>query len=107
MSPCLKIALIPAYNPEKCLIQVVHQLREKGFWILVVDDGSTGEHKEIFKEIDDAGSVLILTHTKNKGKGSALKNRSDVYSKVYIRKLYCCNPGRRWPASSQRCGNSI
>lgn len=49
MSQCLKIALIPAYNPEKCLIQVVHQLREKGFWILVVDDGSTGEHKEIFK----------------------------------------------------------
>lgn len=87
MSPCLKIALIPAYNPEKCLIQVVHQLREKGFWILVVDDGSTGEHKEIFKEIDDAGSVLILTHTKNKGKGSALKTGL-TYIQKYISENY-------------------
>ena len=87
MSPCLKIALIPAYNPEKCLIQVVHQLREKGFWILVVDDGSTREHKEIFKEIDDAGSVLILTHTKNKGKGSALKTGL-TYIQKYISENY-------------------
>ena len=87
MSPCLKIALIPAYNPENCLIQVVHQLREKGFWILVVDDGSTREHKGIFKEIDDAGSVLILTHTKNKGKGCAIKTGLK-YIQKYISKNY-------------------
>lgn len=87
MSQCLKIALIPAYNPEACLIQVIQQLKEKGFWILVVDDGSTGEHKEIFKEIDDAGSVLILTHTKNKGKGSALKTGL-TYIQKYIAENY-------------------
>ena len=87
MSPCLKIALIPAYNPENCLIQVVHQLREKGFWILVVDDGSTREHKEIFQEIDDAGSVLILTHTKNKGKGCAIKTGLK-YIQKYISENY-------------------
>ena len=73
MSQYLKIALIPAYNPEECLIQVVQQLREKGFWILIVDDGSDKEHKPIFQEVDDAGNVLILTHETNKGKGSALK----------------------------------
>ena len=73
MSQYLKIALIPAYNPEECLIQVVQQLREKGFWILIVDDGSDKEHKTIFQEIDDSGNVLILPHKTNKGKGSALK----------------------------------
>lgn len=73
MRPCLKIALIPAYNPEPCLINLVQKLKEKGFWILVVDDGSSEEHKIVFQEIDDAGCVLILTHTKNKGKGRALK----------------------------------
>lgn len=73
MKSYLKIALIPAYNPESCLITLVQKLNEKGFWVLVVDDGSTQEHKTIFREIDDGGSVLILTHTTNKGKGSALK----------------------------------
>ena len=59
MSQYLKIALIPAYNPEECLIQVVQQLSEKGFWILIVDDGSDKEHKPIFQEIDDAGKMCI------------------------------------------------
>lgn len=68
-----KIALIPAYNPEPCLINLVQKLKERGFWILVVDDGSMREHWEIFQKLDDVGSVLILTHTTNKGKGSALK----------------------------------
>lgn len=87
MSQCLKIALIPAYNPDAYLIQVVQQLKQKGFWILLVDDGSTKEHKAIFKEIDDAGSVLILTHTKNKGKGSALKTGL-AYIQNYISEDY-------------------
>lgn len=73
MSQYLKIALIPAYNPEPCLIQVVQQLKEKGFWILVVDDGSEKKHKEIFQELEDGGNIMILTHTENKGKGRALK----------------------------------
>ena len=30
MKPCLKIALIPAYNPEPCLINLVEKLKEKG-----------------------------------------------------------------------------
>ena len=73
MNQYLKIALIPAYNPEDSLIGVVQQLKEKGFWILIVDDGSDKEHKAIFREIDDAGNILILTHENNKGKGRALK----------------------------------
>ncbi len=48
MSQYLKIVLIPAYNPEDSLIWVVQQLREKGFWILIVDDGSDKEYKAIF-----------------------------------------------------------
>lgn len=81
MKPCLKIALIPAYNPEPCLINLVQKL--KGFWILVVNDGSSEKHKGIFQEIDDAGSVLILTHTQNKGKGCALKTGL-TYIQKYI-----------------------
>ena len=87
MKPCLKIALIPAYNPEPCLINLVEKLKEKGFWILVVNDGSSEKHREIFQEIDDAGRVLILTHTKNKGKGCALKTGL-TYIQKYISENY-------------------
>lgn len=87
MSQYLKIALIPAYNPEECLIQVVQQLSEKGFWILIVDDGSDKEHKPIFQEIDDAENVLILPHETNKGKGSALKTGM-AYIQNYISENY-------------------
>lgn len=87
MSQYLKIALIPAYNPEECLIQVVQQLREKGFWILIVDDGSDIEHKPIFQEVDDAGNVLILTHEKNKGKGRALKTGM-AYIQTHVSENY-------------------
>lgn len=87
MSQYLKIALIPAYNLEECLIQVVQQLREKGFWILIVDDGSDIEHKPIFQEVDDAGNVLILTHEKNKGKGSALKTGM-AYIQTHVSENY-------------------
>ena len=38
-----------------------------------MDDGSSEEHKIIFRDINDVGNVLILTHIKNEGKGSALK----------------------------------
>ena len=41
-------------------------IKEKGFWILVVDDGSSEEHKIIFRDINDVGNVLILTHIKMK-----------------------------------------
>lgn len=69
----LKIVLIPAYNPEPCLKSFVQKLKEKGFWILVVDDGSEKEYKEIFRDIYDAERVLVLAHAENKGKGCALK----------------------------------
>lgn len=71
MRSYLKIALIPAYNPELCLLDLIQKLKEKDFWILVVDDGSTQEHKKIFQDMDER--VLVLTHNQNKGKGRALK----------------------------------
>lgn len=68
MRSSLKIALIPAYNPESCLLELTQKLKEKGFWILIVDDGSDSRHKIIFQEIEDAERILILTHKKIKGK---------------------------------------
>lgn len=37
---CLRIALIPAYQPTDQLITLLHEAKSKGFQIVVVDDGS-------------------------------------------------------------------
>ena len=64
-----KIALIPAYNPEYCLVDLVQTLKKKGFWILVVDDGSSEEHKIIFRDINDVGKcAYTYAYKKMKGK---------------------------------------
>lgn len=65
------IALIPAYEPERKLIGLAADLKDKGFDIVVVDDGSGPEYRDIFGELEMQATVL--THPQNRGKGAALK----------------------------------
>lgn len=64
-------AIIPAYNSEKTIRQVIDDtkthLPEKS--LIVVDDGSHDKTVEIIK---DTG-VIVLSHEVNQGKGAALK----------------------------------
>lgn len=64
-------ALIPAYQPEPVLLEVLEKLRRCGMRILVVDDGSGPEFQELFRQASAFGQ--ILTHPENRGKGAALK----------------------------------
>ena len=65
------IALIPAYEPDDKLAGVVGDLKEKGFDIVIVDDGSGPDHAELFSRVSD--DATVLTHKTNKGKGAALR----------------------------------
>ena len=65
------IALIPAYEPNQVLMDLILQLKEKEFEIIVVDDGSGAEYAALFEKA--SVYATILTHAENKGKGSALK----------------------------------
>ena len=42
------IALIPAYEPERKVIGLAADLKERGIDIVAVDDGSGPEYKDIF-----------------------------------------------------------
>lgn len=66
--------LIPAYQPNEKLIQLVRSLREfhPNQRIIVVDDGSDADKSPIFTEICDY-NIELLKHAKNRGKGQALK----------------------------------
>ena len=66
--------IIPSYRPDGKLIEVVRKLREKGFGdIILVDDGSGDEFRQIFGEVSLFFFFTVLTHQENRGKGSALK----------------------------------
>ncbi len=69
--------VIPAYNPNENLLNVVKGLREESSnYIFIVDDGSKEETKYIFnklKELNDS-RLIILEHAINMGKGAALKS---------------------------------
>ena len=73
------IALIPAYEPEEKIKGLTAELIEKGFDIVVVDDGSGPDHAELFEALSQKATVL--THSENRGKGAALKTGLNYINK--------------------------
>ena len=65
------VILIPSYEPDQKLIDVVRELKEQEFPVLVVNDGSDSSFDPIFLEAcKDAKYIRFET---NHGKGDALK----------------------------------
>lgn len=64
--------LIPAYQPDPSLLQLVSRLQHLGCTqIVVVNDGSTPDRAAIFDQLPD--TVTVLHHAHNQGKGAALR----------------------------------
>ncbi|HFH9838108.1 TPA: glycosyltransferase [Streptococcus suis] len=64
--------VIPAYQPDEKLIQLLEAMKNRlNCQVIVVDDGSTGESKNIL-EIAKTYAI-VLHHDVNKGKGQALR----------------------------------
>ena len=73
------IALIPAYEPDQKIIDLVADLKKRGFDIVIVDDGSGPGSREMFGELER--SATVLTHGSNRGKGAALKTGMSYINK--------------------------
>ena len=69
-----RIVLIPAYCPDKKLIDLASILHEMDFSIVVVKDGSKAEHTAIFEAVGRYATVLA--HEKKQGKGCRAENRT-------------------------------
>ncbi len=65
--------LIPAYEPDIRLLELIIGLKERSeAKIVVIDDGSGEKYSSIFSSLEEFGCTL-LSHPENKGKGKALK----------------------------------
>ncbi|HHV10665.1 MAG TPA: glycosyltransferase [Clostridiales bacterium] len=67
----IRIALIPAYQPENSLLDLVGEISNSGFRSIVVDDGSGSQYTELFKKVSEL--TVVLRHSQNYGKGRAIK----------------------------------
>ena len=68
----MNLAIIPAYNPDRKLIELVDELHKSIIEkIIVVNDGSEQQAHEIFDQLSD--NIVVLTHDINLGKGAAIK----------------------------------
>lgn len=64
------VAIIPAYNEEKALADVIGKTFEHVDEIIVVDDGSSDKTSEVAIE----AGARVIKHSVNLGKGEALKS---------------------------------
>lgn len=72
-TPASTVVLIPSYEPDERLVQLVDSLAASASApVLVVDDGSGPAYARVFAAVARAGAT-VLTHEVNRGKGAALK----------------------------------
>jgi glycosyltransferase involved in cell wall biosynthesis len=65
-----KIAVvIPVYNHERTIAEVVEEALKLGWPVYVVDDGSTDG---TYGRIKDIADITIIRHKENRGKGAAI-----------------------------------
>ena len=74
--------IIPAYNEEKTIVKVIHQVWETPLQenvsreIIIVDDGSKDATVKVVKEFLDQNSeknIRLIECGKNRGKGAAIR----------------------------------
>ena len=71
----MKISVvIPAYNETQTIRKILAHVQDTNLVdeILVVDDGSTDGTRDVLKELDGSGSIRVILHEKNQGKGAAV-----------------------------------
>lgn len=79
------VGLIPAYNEEDTIEEVIRRITKDSSLIpLVIDDGSVDGTYHIAKKTGAA----VIRHKKNKGKGEALKTGLNYIRKNYPRIKY-------------------
>ncbi|MBP0962020.1 MAG: bifunctional glycosyltransferase family 2/GtrA family protein, partial [Oscillospiraceae bacterium] len=71
MKKSINIAIIPAYKPGMEMPETVRELKEAGFEVVVVNDGSGSEFDHVFDIAREL--TTVVEHDVNKGKGEALK----------------------------------
>ncbi|MBR2801548.1 MAG: bifunctional glycosyltransferase family 2/GtrA family protein [Erysipelotrichaceae bacterium] len=101
-----QIVLIPAYCPDRKILDLIQELRQRDLHCLIVDDGSPSEYQEIFALAE--AEVKILHHPSNRGKGAALKTGMEyLYQNESDCVIVCADAdGQHLPEDILRCAEA-
>lgn len=74
------IVVVPAYNEEETVVEILKELFNKGFELVVIDDGSVDGTYNLAKQIIDknVNKGFIYKHLLNMGLGASLKTGIDA-----------------------------
>jgi|SRR6185369_11600585 len=98
--------VLPAYNEEKIIHEVLREIQSAGYNnIIVVDDGSSDQTFEKAKEIS---GVTVLRHKLNRGKGAATKTGIEAAKKLGAKIIVTMDSdGQHNPADIERLVHPI
>ncbi len=66
--------IVPTLDPDEKIMEIfLNELQKEFNHILVINDGSSDEHKKFFEKLEKKG-IELFKHYKNFGKGRAIKN---------------------------------
>ena len=65
--------LIPTYNEEKNLINIIRTIYTSKYPAMIVNDGSTDSTHKILKWLQRANGIKVISYKYNEGKGYAIK----------------------------------
>ena len=78
----MNAVVIPAYEPEKGLEKITEDLRDLGYIVILVDDGSGSAYAPLFDKLSE--ECIVLRHKENKGKGAAIKTALSYIAYIYF-----------------------
>ena len=68
------VVVIPAYEPNNNLVELVKTLSFQGYGVLVIDDGSGEKFRNVFEKVSLYPNTFVIANECNMGKGATLKH---------------------------------
>ncbi|UYO62555.1 bifunctional glycosyltransferase family 2/GtrA family protein [Acetobacterium wieringae] len=77
------VVIIPALNPDEKLITLVEKLKHYDLTTIIINDGSAPGYEIIFDILREKLDCVVRVHSKNMGKGVALKTGMAYAANIY------------------------
>lgn len=91
--------VIPVYNHEATVTEVVRQAMELRYPVFVADDGSTDDTPRKLKKIP---GITVVTHKENRGKGAAILSGFAAAAKVADMAITIDADGQHYPQDARK-----
>ena len=105
--------IIPVFNEESTIEEIIEQVESAPVFdykkeIIIINDGSLDKTKNILENIKDKYNLIILEHSKNIGKGKAIRTGFEVAtgSAVIIQDADLEYNPNDWPLLLKELNNS-